>query len=371
MLPCEAMTATPRTTRLGPDQAILRQLLRRLAEASSTEALIVSVYADIRPAAHGERPAERPELTAVLHRLRAVGETLEPHTDARQSFDADLERIERHLESEDLAGADGLALFACSGIGLWEELRSNEPFDTQVAADPNADLFQLARLLDDSVSAVVAVVDTNTCRLFVTRRGGLEERRGPDEPPDEHRRHEQGGWSQARYQRHVDMQDRRFAKEAAAAIERLVARERAQHVILAGEERAISVLDGELPEAVRPLLDHVAHLPMRSSSEAVRAEVAPILAALEEAEGQDLADRAIAEWRAGDLGVVGIDATMAALEAGQVDQLVIDESAALDVDLRAELIRQAALTNARVEVVRDHAGLAPHDGVAATLRFRI
>jgi hypothetical protein len=43
----------------------------------------------------------------------------------------------------------------------------------------------------------------------------------------------------------------------------------------------------------------------------------------------------------------------------------------MDEDLRAELVRQASLTDASVEIVRDHAGLARHEGVGATLRFRI
>jgi hypothetical protein len=142
-------------------------------------------------------------------------------------------------------------------------------------------------------------------------------------------------------------------------------------VILAGDERSISVLDGELSETVRPLVDHVAHIQVRSTIDDVRDEIRPILSALEEAEGQDVAERAIAGRRAGDLGVTGIDATMAALEAGQVDELVIDETANIDADFRAELIRQASLTDARVEVVREHAGLLRYEGVGATLRFRI
>jgi hypothetical protein len=167
------------------------------------------------------------------------------------------------------------------------------------------------------------------------------------------------------------MQDKRFAKEAAAAIERLVQRERAQHVILAGDERTIPVLEDELSEVVRALVDHVTRLEIRSTGDEVRAEVLPVLAAIEDAEALDAADRAIAGERAGDLGVTGIDATMAALEAGQVDQLVIDEAARIDPDLRGELVRQAALTDAGVEIVHDHAGLARRDGVGATLRFRV
>jgi hypothetical protein len=34
-------------------------------------------------------------------------------------------------------------------------------------------------------------------------------------------------------------------------------------------------------------------------------------------------------------------------------------------------VRQAALTDARVEAVQGHDGLASFDGVAATLRYRV
>jgi peptide chain release factor subunit 1 len=343
--------------------------MRRLAEAESTDAPILSVYVDVRPEAHGERPAERNELTVLRARLDEIVASHEPHSPARESLDADRDRINALLLGEDLSGVEGVAVFACERVGLWESVTAQVP--TQVSAGPTADLFQLARLLDDQVSAVVAVVDTNTCRLFVTRRGGLAERRGPDEPPDEHRRHEKGGWSQARYQRHIDMQDQRFAKEAAEAIDALVRREKPAHVLLAGDERAIAVLDPELPEAVRPLVEHVARIEVRASADDVREEIVPILSALEEADGQDAADRAVAGWKAGALGTVGIDGTMSALENGQVDELIVDETADIDEELRGELIRQASLTDASVEIVRDHPELLRHDGVAATLRYRI
>jgi len=364
-------TTLPRTTKPGPEQEALTARMRRLASLESTDAYILSIYADVRPQAHGERPGERSELTVVRDRLRQIRGSLDAHTPHHESFEADADRIERFLDEEDLDATDGLAIFACHAIGLWEVVEAHQPFDTRVAAGPTADLFELARLLEDAESAVVAVVDTNSCRLFVTRRGRLEERAGPDEAAEDHRRQAQGGWSQSRYQRHVDFHDKRFAKEAAAAIQRLVAGERAQHVILAGDERAIPILEEALPESVRAIVEHVARLEMRANVSEVRAEVAPMLAALEEAEATDLADQAIAEWLAGDLGVVGIEATMKALEMGQVDQLVLDEAAPIDEELRAELVRQAALTDAGVEIVTGHAGLARHDGVAATLRFRL
>lgn len=365
------MSAIPTTTAPGPDQARLRDLMRRLAEVESTDAPVISAYLDVRPEAHAERPAERPQLIELRERLASLERGYEPLSGPAESFAADRRRIEELLSTEDLSGIEGLAAFACDRIGLWEVVRTQIPFDTHVAVGPTAELFQLARLLDDQVNAVVAVLNTSTCRLFVTRRGGLIERSGLDEPSDEHKRHDQGGWSQARFQRHVDMQDKRFAKEAAEAIDRLVRVEKPRHVILAGDERVIPVLEGELSQQVSALLAHVTHVGVRAGADEVNDEVAPLLAALEEAEDEEVGDRAIGAMRAGGLGVAGIDETMRALEAGQVDELVIDESVGMDEELRAELIRQASLTDARVTVAREHPALARFEGVAATLRFRL
>ena len=364
------MTQVPTTRIDSPDQRALRALMRRLAEVVSPGAPVLSVYIDVRAEAHGERPGRRVELVVMRDRLHEIAATYPAHDPARLSLDADIERIERFLEEEPLDAVEGLVIFACHATGLWETVEAPVPFETQVSAGPTADLFQLAQLLEESEAVVVTLVDTNTCRLFVTRRGSLIERPGPDEPPDEHERHHAGGWSQARYQRHIDMQDRRFARETAEAIERLVDRVHARHLILAGEERTISVLKPELSPALNAILERVEHIEMRARPDEVEAEVAPILAAIRESEATDAAERVIAGVRAGGLGVAGVDPVAEALEAGQVHELVIDESAELDADLRSELVRLAARTAADVVVVRDHPGLLALGGIGATLRYR-
>jgi peptide chain release factor subunit 1 len=364
------MAQVPPTTIDSPDQRQLRSLMRRLADVESPEAPVLSIYLDLRPEAHGEAPGRRAELVVLRDRLRDIAATYPAHDPARLSLDADVTRMDHYLDDEPLEAAEGLAIFACHAAELWESVPAPIPFETQVSAGPTADLFQLAQLLEESEAFVVALVDTNTCRLFVTRRGSLVERPGPDEPPDEHERRQAGGWSQARYQRHIDMQDRRFARDAAGAIERLVDRVHARHLILAGDERTISVLKPELSPALGAILDQVEHIEMRARPDEVAAEVAPILAALRESEAAEAVERAIAGVRAGGLGVVGVDAVAEALEAGQVHELVIDESAELDAGLRSELVRLAARTAADVVVVKDHPGLLALGGVGATLRYR-
>lgn len=360
----------PTTTRPSPDQASLRRLMRRLAEIDSADAPVLSIYLDVRPGAHGEAPARRPQLVVMRDRLREVADTYLPHSPERESLDADARRVAAMVADAEFDGVDGLAVFACQAAGLWEEVRAPIPFETQISAGPTADLFQLARLLEEAEASVVALVDSNTCRLFATRRGALVERRGRDEAPDEHRRHDQGGWSQARYQRHIDTQDKRFAHEAAEAVERLVDQVNAKHVVLAGDEPSVAVLRVELPPRIAALVAQAEHIGMRATSREVADDVEPVLAALREADDADAADRVVAGVRAGELGVAGNDAVATALEKGQVHELVLDRSATIDEALRADLVRQATLTSADVVVVDGHQGLLRLGGVGATLRYR-
>lgn len=374
------MTFIPTTTKPGPDEARIGELMRRLAEIESTDAPVLSVYLDLRAEAlKGEPtggsgvgdPTRTPGLMAMRDRFDDVVGTLPAHGPHTESLTADIERINEYVAGDELRSVPGIAIFACSALGLWETLAAQAPFETQVSAGPTADLFQLARLMDDYESAVVALFDTNTARLFVTRRGALAERGMLDEPSDSHKRHKQGGPSQAAYQRHVDEQDERFAKELAERLERLVQRESAKHVVLAGNDRAINAFRAVASKQLLALVDDVEHVEINATRKQLEQDVMPFLERAEEEGSRDVADRVIEGVRAGQLGVAGLERTMAALEIGQVDQLVIDDTSEIDEDLRAELVRQAALTSARVEVVSGHSGLRRFGGVGGTLRYRL
>src|SRR5919205_3967048 len=151
--------------------------------------------------------------------------------------------MDRYLEDEYDVAADGLALFACAGRDLFEAVEAGAPVEDQVTVAPQPDLFQLARLVDEHETAVVAVVDSNTSRLFVTRRGVLREVGGSDEDPKFFRtRPMVGGLNQASYQRHNAGLRAQFARETAAELERLVDTEAAARVVLAGDEVALPLL---------------------------------------------------------------------------------------------------------------------------------
>src|SRR5688572_1187337 len=112
----------PTTTHPSPDQAKLQAVIRRLAEAESADAPILSVYVDVRPEAHGEAPGRRPELVIVRDRLRDIADSYVAHAPARASVDADAKRLLQQIADTDRDAVDGMAIFACHALGLWEEL---------------------------------------------------------------------------------------------------------------------------------------------------------------------------------------------------------------------------------------------------------
>ncbi len=130
-----------------------------------------------------------------------------------------------------------------------------------------------------------------------------------------------GGWSQDRNQRHVEETWNENAKALAAEVATAAAQVGAQHVIVAGDVRARTLL-----------LDHLA-TPLRESASMVDQEIAADSSAMAEA-----ADRALSHWadrevrtRFEDWGsrlahgraVEGLTATMAALRNGQVADLFL------------------------------------------------
>lgn len=347
----------------------VRDLLRRLAQFDPGDALVLSVYLDMRP--HGNSPALRPSRIMLTDRLRQIEKTLLPRGTALDHFRSDANRVQRYLDEHTEPWLQGVALFACHSRQLFEVIETGGPFENQVVLEPVADLFQLARFVDEQETAVVALVDTNTTRLFVTRSGFLEEVAGLDDDPFGYRQRNTGGLNHKQYQRHVQNQREVFAREAATTLEELVSREGASRVLLAGDEVALPLLRQALSPQLEPLIhEEILRLDIRTPRATVRREVAPILAQVEEEESHTRADQLVEAVRAQGLGVVGPQETRDALEHGQGEVLVLAEEASLPEPERNDLVRLAALSGAEVDVVPGHELLQQMGGVGALLRYR-
>jgi peptide chain release factor subunit 1 len=120
--------------------------------------------------------------------------------------------------------------------------------------------------------ALVAVVGREQGRVLALRGGRLEE--VADQTEETQGRHDQGGWSQARYQRHLENLDLSHYKAVAEALERLFRRlGRPRIVVVAGDETRADfaeVLPAELEDAVIGWTTAEAHASPAALSEVVQ-----------------------------------------------------------------------------------------------------
>src|SRR5262245_2032674 len=175
---------------------------------------VLSLYLDLRPDQHGRDrfdPFLRKELDERVATYPAGGPE-------RESLARDASRIREYVQDVDRS-LNGLAIFACSSGGLFEGLRlAAAPVDGHrlyVSTQPH--LYPIAKLLDEYPRYVALVADTNQARIFVFAANALERQDRVEGVKT--RRHKMGGWSQARYQRHIDNYHVQHAKEVVDTLE--------------------------------------------------------------------------------------------------------------------------------------------------------
>src|SRR5213078_1258943 len=94
------------------------------------------------------------------------------------------------------------ALFSSFGAGLWEDVLVPRPVKDRAAVAPHPYVMPLEALVETYESFCTVLVDREKARIFLARMGQIREERGVfDDVPG---KHDQGGWSQARYQRHIE-----------------------------------------------------------------------------------------------------------------------------------------------------------------------
>jgi peptide chain release factor subunit 1 len=285
----------------------------RLAAFEPSSFPVISLYLDMRSDEHGRDhcgPFVRKE-------LRARARSYALRSPERESFERDLERIEGYLASEVTPSANGLALFASSGTdGFFEAFQLAAPLEhhsLHVGRQPQ--LYPLVRLMDAYRPAAALVADTHQARIYVFGVGRAIEEAVVTGVKT--RRSHGGGWSQARYQRHVDHFRQQHAREAVDTLERIVEQEGVERVVLSGDQVIVPLVRAEMSKALSARVVDELALDIRAPEDAVFRATFDAVRAEDERGDRDTVTRLVDEYRAGALGVVGARDTLIALEAGR------------------------------------------------------
>jgi peptide chain release factor subunit 1 len=252
--------------------------------------------------------------------------------DAKETERAVLER-EKHKVLDYLESwkphCRGLALFSCQPAGIWEtfELPVLVPSFVAVAHAPQTEL--LVQLLEDFPRLAVALLDGSAARIYLGEQAAWE--RDASITSDIPGRHDQGGWAQARFQRHIEFHETQHLKKVAEELERLYRDEPFRGLVIVGGEEAAAELEELLGEAIAGrLIGHLSADFKQESDSQILNRVLSLAAEADTLAEEDLVRRIVDSAEAGGRGAVGLKNTLEAVVEGKVDTLVVAEGVTME-----------------------------------------
>ncbi len=211
--------------------------LRELASFRAEKGFAISLYLDLDPSISPTAGDADTRIHSLLDEgERSLGASRRDLTHAeRQALKGDLERIRRYFEHEFTRnGARGFAVF-CAGLdNLWSPLALTESVRDGIKVGRRFHLAPLVPLVGRGEGALVAVVGREQGQLYRLRAGRLAEL--ADRSEEQPRRHDQGGRSQARYQRHIDALAQEHLRGVAEELDRQLRRLRGARVVVVCSE---------------------------------------------------------------------------------------------------------------------------------------
>jgi peptide chain release factor subunit 1 len=368
--------------------------LRQLASFRAEQGCAISLFLNLDPSEVPTAGDAQTRMNALLGAAEKADRSELTH-DQREALKADLRRIAQWFDDDfNRDGARGLAIFAAWLDKFWLPVPLPEPVADHVKVGRDFYLAPLVPLVARTDGTLVAVVGREQGQLYRVQAGRLEPVADHfDEQPGQH---DQGGWSQARYQRHIEKLVQEHLKGVAAELDRSRKRMRAPKIVLVSSEETrnefTNALSNEAREALVGWTQAEAHAGPAELLDAVR----PVL---EEAQAKDERET-IERWREeagrGGRAASGWTQTLEAASDGRVEVLLFREgfdrpafrcpacgraaaeagSCPLDGtrlephDAGLDLaVHQTLAHGGAVWAIRHHDDLAPVEGIGAVLRY--
>ena len=366
---------------------LLAEQIDTLAAFAPTELPVISLYLNTQPDDHG-----RDHFASFIRKeLHTRARTFARQSVARASFTRDVDRIEKYLTTELRPSTNGLALFACAGAeNFFEAVQLNAPLERhEIYVDHQPHLYRLASVNKQFPLYAAVVAHIDSARLFVF---GLRSKISEDlVDGTKMSRTQPAGWTQARYYRHMRSSRQHHASEVMEVLDRVVRKEGIEHIVFAGEQVVIALLQKQLSPFLAAKVIDVLRLDIRAPERQI---LEATLEAIHRQDAKDDSERVehlIGDYLAGGLAVVGVPDVLAALSKGQVEEVLLSTSlkqsrgdqeghdlpwvdgttSSGESDSTPEtILAQARQTGARWRLIENEALLAGVGGVGASLRYR-
>jgi peptide chain release factor subunit 1 len=291
-----------------------REQIEQLERFDGGEACVLSLYLSLAPTTQ----VEHSYLTVFLDLVRQVSRSLDETR--RAQFMTEVDRITRWLEANPPQGK-GLAIFTCEPTGLWQAhtlpagVRDHLDFQRRPYLEPLLDV------LDEYERYAVVLVDKEKARLFTVFLGAIEESKSfKDFVPG---KRNNGGPSQANFQRHHETHVYWHVKRVAECLTELFRRRPFDRLILAGPEEPTSELRRLLPRALAHRLVATIQAEMFAAPAQILERTLEIERQVERSVEERLLGELFETADAGGGATYGAARTLEALWLGKVQTLVV------------------------------------------------
>jgi peptide chain release factor subunit 1 len=255
-------------------------------------------------------------------------------------------------------------------------------------------LTPLVPLVGRGEGLIVAVVSREQGRIYRLRGGRLQD--VADLTEEQPGRHDQGGWSQARYQRHIENLVQEHLKTVAEQLGQLVRTNRASRLVVVCAEEMRTEFENALPTEARKAIVGWTHARAQASPAELLEAVMPELERAQAGEEAEIADRWREEAGRNGRAAAGWEQTLEAASDARVDLLLFSQGAAHDawqcpacgrvnvsggrcpldgteMEHRPDgldlAVHQTLVHGGSVRALRNRRDLDPVDGIGALLRF--
>jgi peptide chain release factor subunit 1 len=368
--------------------------LRNLAGFRAAKGVAVSFYLDLDPTVTPTAGDAATRVNSLLSEAQRHLDRSDLNHEQRKSLKADIERIRRYFENDLVRdGAHGLAVFADELDNLWRPLTLTESVADALKVNEDLYLTPLVPLVGRGEGAIVAAVGRERGELFRLRGGRLEPLAElTEEQPG---RHDQGGWSQARYQRHIEHLVQGHLQDVAEELDRRV-RRRSERIVVVTTEETRAAFDDLLSKEVKNAVVGWTTAEAHAGPAELLATSAPVLEASRARQEEACLERWREEAGRNGRAAAGWETTLEAASDGRVDLLLFrngvrhpayrcpscgrltarDGTCPLDgtrleqTDEGLDLAVHHTLSNGgTVWAVTAHGDLDPVEGVGALLRY--
>ena len=233
-------------------ETVTWDVLRELAEFRAEKGCAISLYVNLDPSVSPTADDADTRISSLIDEAeRSQGANSSHLThEQRVGLKADFERINDYFENQfSRDGTQGAAIFLAGLDNAWRALSLSDPVPDKARVSGEFYLAPLVPLIGaetarSSRSSVASAVSCSGCRT----RQLVEIADQTEEAPG---RHDQGGWAQARFQRHIEKLVAEHLRDVADELDRHLRRLRTPKIVIVASEETHSELEDLLSNEVR------------------------------------------------------------------------------------------------------------------------